>query len=71
MPVLPLLTAHYSKIHFIDFQHWNSNALEELDIDDYDQVLLAYSVDTIIHEKYPAKLAQVRRHQEKLNSANS
>lgn len=59
LPVLPLLTPHYSQIRFIDFSLWNSNALKDLKIEEYDQVLLAYSVDTMIHQSYPAQIEQV------------
>lgn len=67
LPVLPLLSAHYSSIRFIDFEHWNNNILDELDVEDYDQVLLAYSVDSMIHDPYPAQIKQVRQHQESLS----
>ena len=64
LPVLPLLTAHYSEIRFIDFSRWNSNALKQLDPEKYDQVLLAYSVDTMIHESFPAQIEQVTNRRE-------
>lgn len=64
MPVLPLLSAHYYQIRFIDFEHWNDTALEELDVDNYDHVLLAYSVDSMIHDPYPAQIRRVRQQQE-------
>ncbi len=64
MPVLPLLSAHYSHIRFIDFEHWNDTVLEGLNVEDYDQMLLAYSVDSMIHDNYPARLRKVRQHQE-------
>lgn len=65
LPVLPLLSAHYSTIRFIDFEYWNDTVLSELDVEDYDQVLLAYSVDSLIHDSYPAQIRQVRERQEK------
>ena len=61
LPVLPLLSAHFSTIRFIDFEYWNDRALEELDGDDYDQVLLAYSVETLIQDPYPAQLRRLRQ----------
>ena len=64
MPVLPLLSAHYYNIRFIDFENWNDKALKELDVEEYDQVLIAYSVDSMIHESYPAQLRQLRLQQE-------
>ena len=39
-------------------------ALKELDVEEYDQVLIAYSVDSMIHESYPAQLRQLRLQQE-------
>lgn len=66
LPILPLLSAHYAEIRFIDFEHWNDTVLQELDFEMVDQVLLAYSVDTLIHDSYPAQIKQVRQWQESL-----
>lgn len=65
LPVLPLLSTHYSNIRFIDFERWNDTVLPELNVEEYDQVLLAYSVDSLIHDSYPSQLRQVREQQEK------
>ncbi len=64
LPVLPLLSAHYSHIRFIDFEYWNDTALEELNVEGYDQILLAYSVDSMVHDRYPAQLEKVREQME-------
>jgi hypothetical protein len=66
LPILPLLSAHYAEIRFIDLEHWNDTVLQELDFEMVDQVLLAYSVDTLIHDSYPAQIKQVRQWQESL-----
>lgn len=65
LPLLPLLSAHYSTIRFLDFEHWNNNILDELNVEDYDQVLIAYSVDSMIHDPYPAQIRQVRQQQKR------
>ncbi len=64
LPLLPLLSAHYYRIRFIDFEQWNDTVLSELQVGDYDQVLLSYSVDTMIHKDAPAQIAKVRRQME-------
>ena len=66
LPILPLLSAHYYEIRFIDFEHWNDTVLNELDVEEMDQILLAYSVDSLIHDPYPAQIRQVRQWQESL-----
>lgn len=66
LPILPLLSAHYYEIRFIDFEHWNDTVLNELDMEEMDQILLAYSVDSLIHDPYPAQIRQVRQWQESL-----
>ena len=66
LPILPLLSAHYYEIRFIDFEHWNDTVLNELDVEETDQILLAYSVDSLIHDPYPAQIRQVRQWQESL-----
>lgn len=66
LPILPLLSAHYYEIRFIDFEHWNDTVLNELDVEEMDQILLAYSVDSLIHDPYPARIRQVRQWQESL-----
>ena len=66
LPILPLLSAHYYEIRFIDFEHWNDTVLDELDMEEMDQILLAYSVDSLIHDPYPAQIRQVRQWQESL-----
>ncbi len=66
LPILPLLSAHYYEIRFIDFEHWNDTVLDELDVEEMDQILLAYSVDSLIHDPYPAQIRQVRQWQESL-----
>ena len=66
LPILPLLSAHYYEIRFIDFEHWNDTDLNELDVEEMDQILLAYSVDSLIHDPYPAQIRQVRQWQESL-----
>lgn len=66
LPILPLLSAHYYEIRFIDFEHWNDTVLHELDVEEMDQILLAYSVDSLIHDPYPAQIRQVRQWQESL-----
>jgi len=71
LPVLPLLSAHFSTIRFVDFEFWNDRVLEDLDIDDYDQVLLAYSVETMIRDPYPAQLRRVRQHQQQLSASSA
>ncbi len=59
LPVLPLLTSNYTKIRFIDFEYWNSNRMKTIDVEQYDQVLLAYSVETMVHKPYPSGLREV------------
>lgn len=66
LPILPLLSAHYYEIRFIDFEHWNDTVLDELNVEEMDQILLAYSVDSLIHAPYPAQIRQVRQWQESL-----
>ncbi len=66
LPILPLLSAHYSEIRFIDFEHWNDTVLQELDLENTDRILIAYSVETLIHDTDPAQLKQVREWQENL-----
>ena len=66
LPILPLLSAHSYEIRFIDFEHWNDTVLNELDVEETDQILLAYSVDSLIHDPYPAQIRQVRQWQESL-----
>ncbi len=61
IPLLPLLSAHYYKIRFIDFEYWNENALEDMDIASYDQVLISYSVDSLIHNSAPAQIEYIRK----------
>lgn len=64
LPVLPLLSAHYSTIRFLDFEKWNDTVLSQLDLDEFDQVLISYSVDSLIHEPYPAQLGRLRQQYE-------
>jgi len=33
-------------------------------VESYDQILLSYSVDTMIHDRYPAQLEKVREQME-------
>ena len=35
-------------------------------MEEMDQILLAYSVDSLIHDPYPAQIRQVRQWQESL-----
>lgn len=44
--VLPMLTYHYKSITFVDLSLIREAELAALELDDYSQVLLAYSVDT-------------------------
>ena len=69
LPILPLLSAHYSEIRFIDFEHWNDTVLQDLDLENKDRILIAYSVDTMIHDSDPAQLKQVREWQENLSNS--
>ncbi len=61
IPLLPLLSAHYYQIRFIDFAHWNDTVREELNADHYDQILLSYSVDSMIHDASVSQLQRVRQ----------
>lgn len=46
---LPFLVVHYGNITVVDLQSCTPDQLTSLTIDDYDQVLFAYSVDNFIH----------------------
>lgn len=54
---LPLLTAHYKWITFIDLSQISSTQLAELNVNRYDQVLFSYSVDTYVTDSSLEKLS--------------
>ena len=65
MPILPFISAHYSTVRFIDFEFWNDIVLKDLDVENFDQVLISYSVESMISEPYPSYIKQIRQMQEK------
>ena len=56
LPVLPFLAAHYSQIRFVDLSDMSKEEIEQIDCGNYQRMLIAYSVDTFIHDADPAKM---------------
>ena len=57
LPVLPFLASHYSQIRFVDLSDMSREEIERIDCGSYQRLLIAYSVDTFIHEDAPEKIA--------------
>lgn len=57
LPVIPFLASHYSQIRFVDLKDLSDDQIEQLDCSEYQRLLIAYSVDTFIHDAIPEKLA--------------
>lgn len=59
LPVIPFLMAHYNLIRYVDLSKWQADEIEEIELEDYKQMLIAYSVDTFIHSGNPSRLERV------------
>lgn len=56
---LPFLTLHYGRITFIDPGKLDRSQLAGLEVQQYDQVLFAYSIETYLNSNDPKKVADV------------
>ena len=56
LPVIPFLMTHYAEIRFVDLSQWREQEISQLELEDYQRVLLTYSVDTFIHQDGPQRL---------------
>lgn len=54
--LVPFLSLHYSEIKLIDLRYTNQNYRDLADIDSYDNVLLLYNIDSVVHSSEIAKL---------------
>lgn len=57
LPVIPFLASHYSQIRFVDLADLSEEQIAQIDCSQYQRLLIAYSVDTFIHEDIPEKVA--------------
>ncbi|HWP52358.1 MAG TPA: DHHW family protein [Clostridia bacterium] len=57
---LPFLVVHYGNITMIDLQNCPDDILSTVEIDDYDQVLFAYSVDHFIHNPVAVRASDLQ-----------
>lgn len=56
LPVLPFLAVHYSQIRFINLSGWSKEEIAKINCADYQRLLVAYSVDSFIHQTSPEKV---------------
>lgn len=54
--LVPFLTQHYSEITMVDLRYINVNLNEKLSLDDYDQILFAYNVESFVEDQNIVKL---------------
>ncbi len=56
---LPFLTLHYDRITFADPARLSKEQLAQLQVQDYDQVLFAYSLESYLNSSAPKKVAEI------------
>ena len=54
--LVPFLTQHYSEITMVDLRYINVDLNEKLSLDDYDQILFAYNVESFVEDQNIVKL---------------
>lgn len=58
---LPFLLAHYGRVTFIDAARLTPQMMERIDVEDYGQLLIAFSVDSFIEARQLERTAELFR----------
>jgi len=54
--MVTFLALHYKQVTFVDLSLLTQSEIADIDISDFDQVLLAYSVSTFLNTDIPARI---------------
>lgn len=56
---LPFLANHYGEVVLVDLYYARSSDLKQLALEEYDQILLAYGIESYIHTRNPSRVREV------------
>lgn len=56
--MIPFLTSHYSNIYVVDMRYYNDNIINFIKVNEIEEVLMLYNVQTFVQEKTMLKLSK-------------